>query len=460
MKQIIRVMAGLLAFACFSSQSGFAQGQKSDRHLVLITIDGFPGRMLRDPKASLPRIRGLADEGAAAEAMHVSNPSVTWPNHTTLVTGVQPAMHSVLFNGILERGAADVPVKINPRKDKSELVKVPTIYDLLHQQGYRTAAIDWPCTRGTKTLDADFPDTPEPLSHSTPGLIDELVKAGIMEKNNEDWFRGLSGPARDQIWTDAACYLIRNRMPNLMLIHLLNTDGTHHKYGPESPASYTALALADKFVGQIIDALDAAGVRKNTTIIVTADHGFATETKAVQPNVLLRKAGLLEVSGNGAITKARVQVVPEGGTGFVYFNDPNMKEADRSRVLGLFKGAEGIARVITPEDYSRLGYPLPEANQGMGDFVIVPEKQYAVLGGATGDEAAGDLKPGVNAGYHGLIADDDRMNALFVASGNQIKKGAKLTTIRNVDVAPTIFSIFGQELPGSEGKVLKDILVQ
>ena len=78
----------------------------AEPHVVVISIDGLPAYLLDDPQASLPVIRGLAKEGAAAEdGMRVSNPSVTWPNHTTLMTGVHPERHGVLFNGLLECGA-------------------------------------------------------------------------------------------------------------------------------------------------------------------------------------------------------------------------------------------------------------------------------------------------------------------------------------------------------------------
>src|SRR5579872_3388170 len=72
-----------------------------DRHVIVITLDGFPAYTLRDRRAPIPTLRKLAAEGVAAEGMRVSNPSVTWPNHTTIATGVPPAMHHVLFNGLL-----------------------------------------------------------------------------------------------------------------------------------------------------------------------------------------------------------------------------------------------------------------------------------------------------------------------------------------------------------------------
>ncbi|MBI1841226.1 MAG: alkaline phosphatase family protein, partial [Verrucomicrobia bacterium] len=146
----------------------------TDPRVVLVTIDGFPAAMLADEKTPIPRLRKLATAGVMAEGMRVCNPTMTWPNHTTLVTGLRADRHSVLFNGILTRGEADAPVSVDPRRDKSELVAAPTLYDLLHDAGMRTAGINWPCTRNSKSLDDDFPDSPEPLLHSTPRLRQEL----------------------------------------------------------------------------------------------------------------------------------------------------------------------------------------------------------------------------------------------------------------------------------------------
>ena len=122
-------------------------------HVVLITIDGLAAFYLADPQAPLPTLRKLAAEGASAEALRVSNPTTTWPNHTTLVTGMHSEKHSVLFNGLLVRNGPGETVGIEAERDKRDLVAVPTIYDQFHSVGYRTAAINWPCTRGATTLD-------------------------------------------------------------------------------------------------------------------------------------------------------------------------------------------------------------------------------------------------------------------------------------------------------------------
>ncbi|HRH97847.1 MAG TPA: alkaline phosphatase family protein, partial [Prosthecobacter sp.] len=73
-----------------------SKSDSKDHHVILISIDGFPAWMWNDPSLQVPNLRKLAAEGASTKAMTVSNPSITWINHTTLVTGVTPAKHGVI----------------------------------------------------------------------------------------------------------------------------------------------------------------------------------------------------------------------------------------------------------------------------------------------------------------------------------------------------------------------------
>ncbi|HWN95805.1 MAG TPA: ectonucleotide pyrophosphatase/phosphodiesterase [Methylomirabilota bacterium] len=440
----------------------FGAAALTNDHVVLITIDGGAAFYLEDPAAPLPTLRKLAVNGATAQGMRVANPSITWPNHTTLVTGVYAEKHSVLFNGVLVRPGVGLGVSVDPRRDKSDLVAVPTLFDHLHKKGYRTAGINWPCTRNSGTLDDDFPDSPDTLTYTTPRLLNELVSAGILRDGNNTNFSRQSAASRDQVWTAAAAHVIRTRKPNLMLFHMLITDGIQHRYGPRTPAAYTALAQADFQLREILAALEQAGIRERTTLFIVADHGFETSTNIINPNVLLRKAGLLNtnlVSINPPRFKARVQIVSEGGTALVYFTDPQTKAQDRATALELFRGADGIAEILEPDSFAKLGLPMPDKNQQMADLILVPKPGHGFANNAAGDNlitpvtlASGSL------GNHGYLASNTNMNALFVASGRGIKRGVKLGLVDNRSVAPTIAHLLGQKMPDADGKVLTEIL--
>src|SRR3954469_327045 len=122
-----------------------------DRIVVLISVDGLAHYYFADPKAEMPTMRKLAAEGARAKMMKASLPTVTWPNHTTLVTGVQPGKHGVIGNNYFDRTEGKViPLIPDPIFNKDEIVKVPTVYDVAKQAGLKTAAICWPASRGAK----------------------------------------------------------------------------------------------------------------------------------------------------------------------------------------------------------------------------------------------------------------------------------------------------------------------
>ena len=439
--------------------TGQGSAAETDRHVVIVCIDGFAAYLLNDPKAPVPNIRKLAREGAVADGgMRVSNPSVTWPNHTSLVTGVRPEKHGVLANGVLVRGGPDVPVFVDPRKDQSDLVRVRTLFEVAKVSGLKTAEINWPCTRGCTNIDDSFPDVPEQVTHMTPRLREELIAQGILADATDKSFAANSGPGRDLIWTETACHVIRQRKPNLLVLHLLNCDSTHHAEGAQSPPGYTANAYADMCLARVLAAIDDAGIRDKTTVFIVADHGFTLTPKGIRPNVLLRQAGLLTVGTGGKIATAKVHVVPEGGIGLVYCTDPGSAPADRQRVLELFAGKEGVAEVLKPEQFAEYGLPHPREYAQAPDLVLVAKDGYGVSGSATGEEFAGiGTEARVAAGSHGFVSKEPKMNAVCVLSGAGIRAGVMLSGVENIDIAPTAAKLLGLAFE-ADGRVLSAAL--
>ncbi|MBS0202081.1 MAG: alkaline phosphatase family protein [Planctomycetes bacterium] len=447
---VILLASGLVAIGTADALAQPAQ----DRHVVVICIDGLPAYLFDDPQACMPTIRELAAGGARATGMTVSNPSVTWPNHTSMTTGVRPEKHGVLFNGVLERPGPGLPVKVNPRRDKADLMHAVTIYDVLHQSGLKTSAINWPCTRNSTSLLHNFPDVPESLDHTTPELINELKQAGVLTESDVQAFPKLGVIARDRIWTQAVCHCIRQHKPHLVLFHPLNVDSVHHKYGPKTPAGYTAVALADTLVREVVNAVNDAGIRDQTTFLIVSDHGFMGIPKTLNPNVLLRQAGLLKTEGT-QVSTARAHLIPEGGIGMLYLTVPGEREADRKKVQELFHDREGIAAILTPDEFSNYGLPHPDEYPQMADLILVAKDGYGIAATATGDDYV--VKSESTTGTHGFLSTNPLMNATFIASGSGIRPGVTIDVIENIDVSPTIAKLLGVEFK-ADGKVATQIL--
>ena len=145
--RIIALLSPLM-LALAGTSSAAASASTGEPIVVLVTLDGFPNYVLQDPTAVIPNLRRLRSQGfSPLGGMEVSNPSTTWTNHTTLVTGVPPSGHGVLFNGKLRFDADGLPSRPDPTATRSELVHAPMLFEAAHSAGMSTGAINWPCTR-------------------------------------------------------------------------------------------------------------------------------------------------------------------------------------------------------------------------------------------------------------------------------------------------------------------------
>src|SRR4051812_19556465 len=124
LKKMLRTLIAFVIAAKLTAGIA-AENSTKNNHVIVITIDGGAAFYLKDPKALIPNLRKIAAEGVVAEGMKVSNPAVTWPNHTTLVTGVSPAKHSLLYNGLMVPDKKGGLTRESERS-KTELVTVPT----------------------------------------------------------------------------------------------------------------------------------------------------------------------------------------------------------------------------------------------------------------------------------------------------------------------------------------------
>lgn len=452
MKILRTCLALVLAATLARSAPAAAPIPAKDRTVILITIDGFPAWLWHDPALPVPTLRKLAAEGAEAEGMQVVNPSITWICHTTLVTGVGPIQHGVLFNGLLVRQGTDKPPMIEPWRDKAELVHVPTIYDVAHQAGLKTAQVDWVAILNSGTIDHEFLEIPKP-----GGEIErELIAEGVLTENDvRNFIKGKSPAWRDMMWNKAAIHILQKHRPNFLLMHYLNTDALNHADGPGSMASYAAYALVDYQIRDLLAGIEAAGMKDKTTVIITTDHGFKKVKTGIWGNVALRKAGLIEAEG-ATVKKCDAYIVPEGGLAFVYITDPAKRAALLPKLKEICAGLEGVDKVIDGTDAHSIEIPTPAENQGTGDLILTAKAGYAFQAKVDGDATTGDPKG--YYGTHGYLASDPELDGIFIASGYGIKPGTKLGKIRNRDVAPTVAELLGVPLPNVEGHALKEAL--
>jgi predicted AlkP superfamily pyrophosphatase or phosphodiesterase len=450
---------GLLALLLFDCTSAIAAEPAKSPHVILISVDGLAGFYLQESVAALPTLRRLAAQGALCTTMTPSFPSVTWPNHTTLATGVSPAIHGVLGNNVIDwHSGEEIKLIGDPRFDKTELVRAPTIYDAAHAAGLTTTTVLWPAARNAPTLTRTLPDcySQERFEQfATRAWWDELKQAGVPVDSRGKWVDADQTMARcDWISTQAAVHAIEHHQPQLLLLHLLVCDSVQHLFGPRTPEAYWALSYADDCVRDVLEAVERAGLTHQTNVVIVSDHGFFAVNKVIQPNLALKLAGLLEM-GEKEIKQKQAYVLSQGGAAGVYITNPAQAEELTPRLKELFEQLEGVERVFLPDQYAQLGQPTPREHPWAPQLWLAARDGYMFWSGVVGDQVVTDraIPDGPSyRGMHGFLPEHADMRATFIASGPRVKSGVRIEHMSNLEVAPTLARLLGIPFTSAQGE--------
>lgn len=428
-----------------------APGDGPARHVIIVSIDGLrPADYLPGPSrhGSMPVLDSLRARGSWAEGVVGQYPSLTYPSHTSIATGVRSGRHGVSQN-----------TRFDPRNGStswffdSAAIKVPAIWDLARRARLTTAGISWPVTVGAK-IDYLIPEThqaPPDMTwlemagrQSTPGLVDAV--AAKLDPLGPATARSYHD--RDRFSAAAATHIIAKHRPNLMLIHLVEVDGARHANGPESPEAFAALENVDARLGDIVKAVEAAGIAPETAFIVTGDHGFYRVHSAFQPNAVLRDAGLLETDDGGRIVDWQA-IAHRAAIRLKNPQDSALARRVETLFLDLSRGRyHGLFRVIGRDEIARLGGD-PDAL-----LILEPIEGYTTAPGVSG----GFLVSTNRRGDHGFLPTEPLMHTGLVLSGAGVLQGIAVPLTRQIDIAPTAARLLGLEFSEAEGVPIMGVL--
>ena len=432
------------------------QEKPSRPAVILISIDGLKPEYVLDADAhglKIPALRKILREGAHSTGVHGVVPTVTYPSHTTLVTGAAPARHGIYANTTFD------PLQKNYGGWYwyAEDIKVPTLWDAAAEAGLTTANIHWPVSvsaRITWNLPqywrAGTPDDRKLLRVlATPGLLDALEKElGPYADGIDETITG------DENRAKFAARLIELKHPDFATIYLTALDHEQHASGPFSAQSNATLERIDAALAKILDSVRKTYVER-AVICVVSDHGFVATDKALHLGVAFRSAGLIEIteSGGAASASSKEQIkswkaIPwgAGGSAAIMLHDKN-DTATRAKVADLLaklagEPANGIARIVSAEElHSRGGFP--EA-----DFLVALRPGFV-----TGENLSGDLVTASTIkGMHGYWPNFPEMNASFFIAGPGIPAAHSLGAIDMRAIAPTLAQLLGVHLGATEVK--------
>lgn len=419
-----------------SAAAAFAQPS-----VVLISIDGMRPDYITNPKAcpaGFPTLRRFLTEGTYAEGVIGVLPTITYPSHTTLVTGVEPARHGIWGNTTFD------PEWTNQSGWYwyAEDITADTLWDAASRKGLVTASVGWPVTVGQRSIRYNIPeywragnteDRKLQRALSTPEFYDAVLPQLRSISLTDGAFL-----ATDRAFAQAAIFAIASKHAHFVTLHMGTLDEEQHAHSPFSPEACQTLIELDKQVGLVEQAALAAN--PDAVIAVVSDHGFVRTDHRVNLQVPFIQAGLITVSASNSVTAWKASVFPAGGTAAIVLHDPADKvteQAVRQLLHDLASNpANGIATILEKPEIEKLG-GFPNAT-----FVVDLETDYQ-LGYATQGEL---VTPAPSTGMHGYLPSHPEMRSSFFLRGKGIAAGRDLGVVDMRQIAPTLARILGLTL--------------
>jgi predicted AlkP superfamily pyrophosphatase or phosphodiesterase len=417
--------------------------------VLMISIDGLrPGDVLdadaRGFKA--PFLKSLVADGAYASGVKNALPTVTYPNHTTLITGVWPAKHGIANNPTFDPLQKNMGGWYWYTQD----IKVGTLWDAVHKSGGKVASLSWPVSVGARSIDFNLPeywraDIPEDLkvirALSTPGVIPLLEKKTGLDFAQADGEEVEKDVGRARF----AAALIAAKHPMFTTVHLRGLDHIEHGFGPGSAEAKDALQSLDKAVSELVS--DARKAEPGLVVAIVSDHGFAPVEHSVNLIAPFIQAGLITLDKNSKVSTWRAE--PWGGaSAAVVLANPD-DVALKAKVSSLLndlaaKPELGIDHVADRREVAKLG------GTPMASFWVDFKPGYQM----GTDPAAAPVGPSPVKGTHGYFPTHPEMRATFILAGPGIGKHGSLGEIDMRDIAPTLAKVMKVQLPDTDGKPL------
>lgn len=443
----MKIFFKTLAIIALTSLHALAQRPK---HVVIISIDGFRPEFYKDPAWGAFNLQQIAAKGIYADAVRGVLPTVTYPSHTTIITGKFPAKHGIYYNDPFETTEQAGEL----RYTDARRIKTETLWDAAHKKGLTTASVLWPVSVNAP-IDYNMPDAArntklaDPLQPfrrwSTPaGLFEEMEQNATGHLYNADLDGALN---TDDNLARMAAYLIEKHKPNLITVHLVCVDHMAHGEGRLGPDVKRAVLGVDHNIGRIIEATQRAGIQDSTAYLIVGDHGFVNIHTQLAPNVWLAGAGLVSKKLQNADWKA--QFFQQGGTAFLYVknNDVNTLKMVRALLDAVPAAQKKLYRVIERPELDKWGVD-PKVSLALA----------AIPGVSFSNATDGNpVKPG-NGGTHGHYPNFPEISSGFLAYGVGLAKEKIIHEMGLEDIAPIVNELLGLDMKDFDGVLYPGLL--
>lgn len=428
------------------------------KHLIVVSVDAMVYEDFQTLQ-KMPAMGKLMQTGSIVKNVKTIYPSLTHPIHATLMSGCPAGVTGVVNNTIFEPGALETPWY-----NQMDQMRCETLFHAAKRAGLTTCACRWPLTAGAfdlidylvpEVMDAELaaePDVEKLYKNAvTPMLFEDIVKPNLYRLS------GNKHPNDEHFSIACACEIIRKYRPNLLMTHPCMVDSTRHRTGLFNDAVTDALRLTDEWIGQLIRAVEDAGIADATSFCIVSDHGHLEIKRSMAINVFLKDRGLIQADAEGNFVDWKAFAQSAGLSAQVYVKH----EADRPAVYAALKemceeGIYGMSEVLTVEE--------TDARYGLkGDFAFVIETDGFTsfrddwMRPAVRPLDISDYRYGHST--HGHMPEKGPQPPMLL-SGPAFQRGVVVEHASVLDEAPTFAAALGLTLPNACGNPIANVLAQ
>lgn len=419
--------------------------QKRNR-LIVLSLDAV-GSMDLPYMNTLPHFRAFFKRAAGCGQVVSVYPSLTYPAHTSIVTGLYPARHGIVNNH-----------KLQPEKRRPDwlwqrrYIRGTTLYDEARKAGLSAAALLWPVT-GKARIRYNLPEVwaNQPwenqvsvsLSNGSP-----LYQIGLYRRFGH-MLQGVSQPRLDNFVQASLLYTLKRFRPDLTLAHFTDVDANRHIFGVSSPGIQDALQRHDRRLGELLSFLDSQGMEQDTNVVVLGDHCQKDVSLALYPNYWFRKKGWLKVR-DGVVTGWRALARECDGACYIYLKNRRDKafKEEVGRWLHEWKGRpdSGIEEVFEQPEIAGMGADKACA------FMLEARDGYFFQNESDVPFRPAGYGSGLHAGTHGYLPTKAGYQTIFFGAGPDFLPGARIGRMSLVDEGPLLARVLGVDLGQTDGR--------
>lgn len=431
--------------------------EKLTKHLIVISFDGL-STLDFDYISQLPNFKEYLKGASYCKRVYSIYPSLTYPAHTSIITGKYPKNHGIVNN-----------TRFQPKRQapdwfwQRKYIKADTVYDKAIDKGMKVAALLWPVT-GRSRIQYNFPEIFANRRWKSQVLVslmngNPLYQLGLVRRYGY-LLKGIKQPYLDNFVHLSLLHTLNTKMLDLTLVHYVDLDSMRHRYGFNSKEAKEALNRHDTRLGEIIAQLKETGIYEESTIIVLGDHSSLDEDKIISLNVLLKEKGYINVDAKGNIKSFKAILKNCDGSAYVYIRDEHkaIKEEIYNLIQEFNKKYNCIEKIYDSKEVEKLGADklcdfMLEANLG---YYFSDTVKGEVLNNVDPEEV-GYVKHMTKA-THGYSPYKKDYTTVFIAKGCGIKPNVEVESMCLVDEGPTMAKLLGIKLEGTDGRIIDKIV--